>query len=281
MAGSSRIIGSLIASLLCAAPLAAFDNNPWMGDLGQLEADFWGQALVAERLYVEDHSHRRHLQDYAWGVDGQVRFKALWDARIGLSFARPNVHSTGYQASYLQTRYCVLDDIVGDPISMLVGFRLTVPGAWTREILTELYHAPVEGLLLVEVGKEFSRGPFWVSRIWGQLNLGQGTQGFPWIDSNLWLEGQWTGCSGPFANSAQFGLVLDYLAGTGHYNLNPHDFHHGYSAIRYRAADSGARFCYNFDLTHESLQLTYRYRWYAHNFPGHAHIGNLTWVYRF
>jgi hypothetical protein len=43
----------------------------------------------------------------------------------------------------------------------------------------------------------------------------------------------------------------------------------------------GARFRTTYDVIRQTINLTYRYRFYARNFPSHAHITDLAWIYHY
>jgi hypothetical protein len=248
-----------------------------MSEIFQPRMELHTQALIAERLNTQHRSLHRHYQAYQLGGDLSLRFLPTLDAALGLNWVH-TYHHTGYQNAFLQGRLLLLDDEVGDPFCLLLGLRLNVPGAWTRSQHILLYHAPVEAQLLLSLGRSFFTCGDWTHRIWAQVNLGQGTRGAPYLDSQLSLERQWTSC-GLFPATSTLGLLLDYWVGFGHHHLHHH--FHGYSRIAYRCAQLGARFTLLYDLQHQSLDITYRYRPYGRNFPSHAHLADLAWTLYF
>jgi hypothetical protein len=212
--------------LLCglAAQLSAFNNDPWMEEFLSPESELRGQALIAERLNTDSHSHHQHNQAYEWSANFRLRFLPTVDATIGLNWVGTS-HHVGYETAYVQGRYLLLDDLVGDPLSLTMGLQLDVPGAWTRAHRILLYHAPVEAQLQLALGKMFFTSGTWKSRIWGQANLGQGTEGAPFLITQLWWERQWLWahrCGERWVNRSELGFVFDYLAGFGSHSMPLH-----------------------------------------------------------
>jgi len=246
---------------------------PFYGFATQLEPWF-GQDLLVEirpkycyRYYphvnVAGKNVSRHSNDHFLSLS--TSFAALnWiSAEIELDTAASTHTGYSFEDWKFTGRYLFLNDIEGDPISLIVGAsisQVTSPGLHN---ISYYHHGQMEYMAHVSLGKEFSCGQFWISRIWGYLQAGIANRGSPWTDLKIAYD--WNRC-----DLVQYGIFLKGFIGYGSHRLNLHHRFPGYGPIQYRAIDLGAYFNKVFPDWGE-LKLEYILRPWAYNFPTHAH----------
>ncbi len=90
--------------------------------------------------------------------------------------------SFGFRSLALQGRYLCMDDIIGDPVSLSVGFNARYTGHSAITDVSCPYYGDVDFEANIALGREFEvRLSPWRTRLWGFGSLGQANRGSPWL----------------------------------------------------------------------------------------------------
>ncbi len=239
--------------------LFSLETKPWLGNLGEFE--FASAYTYSRFTRVQDARVQPHgpSNDHLLRLDLKVTPSAIWDVQAELELTATPRQSFGYRSAAVQGRVQWFNDIAGDLVSWTTGLNVReVSGVSLRDVSSP-YHAYLDIELTSAIGKEWSKKAYWVARTWGNLAIGMGNQGSPWI-SALWVgEKNWN-------NRHRAILFADGYVGLGikqHVNV---DHFHGWGKFQHRSIDVGAGYQYHFDLWGD-LTLSYAYRVYARTFP--------------
>ncbi len=171
-------------------------------------------------------------------------------------------------------RYQVFDDVIGDPVSVVVGATVRQVFDPGLKNITVFYHGGIEGEFHLSVGKEFSRESMWTSRAWTDCSLGIADHGSPWIKGEVCWEKNW--CETDF-----FKLFAQGIYGLGHHDLHLSRPFNGYGSIRQQAIDVGASYKQLFVCNGSSLTFGYSRRVHAANCPKEVNTVFLTYLHPF
>lgn len=195
-----------------------------------------------------------------------------WCAEIETTFAATRHRSFGFCDARLTGRYQWLDDVVGDPVSLVTGLTVVQSCKIAVHDISCFYHGDFETEIHVAAGKEVACEQFWTSRVWGVLGLGVADVGSPWIRGNFAWEYNW--CD---LHEVEIGAYT--LWGLGGDSLNVNHFR-GYGPIKHYSIDVGL----NYHMTLECggvLGIGYYHRLFARNCPKHVNILELSYLYPF
>lgn len=129
----------------------------------------------------------------------------------------------------LTGRYQFLDDVIGDPVSVIGGLTIAQVFRLARNDISNFYHGGIQGEAHVSVGKEWQCWNFWRSRLWGVGVFGVADIGSPWLRFDFGWEYNWWDIN-------QIGLYLKSRGGFGGRDLKIHHFS-GYGPVAYRVID--------------------------------------------
>lgn len=159
----------------------------------------------------------------------------------------------------LTGRYQILNDILGDPVSLFVGAQIRQVLRLALNDVSCFYHGGLQGEFHAALGKETSCSSFWRMRTWGVVAFGLADHGSPYLKAKCAWESNWWDL-----HRAQ--LFLDTLWGFGKRGLRLHHFR-GYGPVRHDSVDLGGRYTYMLPCGGASLSLGYAYRIFAQNYP--------------
>lgn len=203
------------------------------------------------------HSHD-HLIDLNLGI----QFWSNWEVQIESDFSNTRKLNWGTQRFGLQLRYLLLDDVVGDLVSLSLGLQsYYVPTRNLRDISSP-YHAQGNIELGAAIGKEIDKTYNWLFRFWGFAGIGIANRGAPWIRPLLAAEMK-------FKQRHLFKVFSGGYFGFGHRHKIAIDYFKGYAKVAHRSVDLGLNYTYLFKIW-GTLGFQYAYRPYAHSFPQHA-----------
>ncbi|MEM7174584.1 MAG: hypothetical protein AAF443_01460 [Chlamydiota bacterium] len=248
---------------LVGVALSAFEQSPYFTTL----AEFYFRPSYSYRYYPDinrgfnpcNYSSHDHLFDVNLGV----RFLPNWEAQAEIDFATTRAMSFGLRRTGLQVRYLFLDDVAGDPVSLVAGAQVFyVPTRNLRDVSSP-YHAQGNAELGISIGKEIDRWDHWIAQVYTFLGLGIANRGFPWARCLVVSTFQWK-------KRHRVCLFGEGYFGFGNRDrVNVRRFN-GYAKIEHHSIDIGLRYSYVF-LIWGSLGMQYAYRVYAHAFPERAH----------
>jgi len=170
------------------------------------------------------------------------------------------------EAGWLTVRYAWLDDISGDPISLVTGATLSFPTTHFLHEFSFPYHGHANAELHATVGKEWKRGCDWLVRAYGLSGFGCGERGSPWVHALGVFEYHPLPC-------VLFGTFIEALYGLGNNDLTPH--FNGYGSIGHQNIDLGVKMEYEIRYV-GTLRLLAWHTIHARNFIMDAWGGSVT-----
>lgn len=182
-----------------------------------------------------------------------------YSGEFELITGKTSQHSFITNCEALTLRYLILNDVVGDPLSLSAGISIRHVHHLALEDISNFYHGPYEFELHCAAGKEIACGGYWTSRWWGIAATGIASEGSPWFRANFSWENNWW-------DRHQCQLFANTLWGTGAHQLNLSIPFQGYGSIHHQSIDLGASYSYAFDF-YGTVSIAYAYRVYAQNAP--------------
>lgn len=259
-------------ALLTSLTAQATELAPWYPRNLELQPKltylFQGYNSVRKGYHTEPfHSYNKFLT----GSLGAALLCNL-AAEIETTVARTRGKGLHFDNLRMTVRYQLLDDVVGDPLSVVVGLTGTQVFHRARHDVGSLHHGGIEGALHLAFGKECSCEEFWMNRVWGLVGVGCGDIGSAWLFGHLAAE---KNCF----DRHQVGVFLDWIAGLGHRTLHPHHFG-GYGPVAHRSIDLGLE--YKFRLECDGIiTLAFAHRIFARNYPNNANSYVVSFLYPF
>lgn len=264
-----------IFTVLLAIPglLSARDLTPWLTK----DFEFQPRASIVYQTYPKiatKHEHGTQSADdqfYSMGIE----LSAFdYSAELETTLAHTRRQHYCFDDIRLTGRYRILNDIPGDdPVTLTAGVTLIQAFRHSLHDVSSFHHGQFEAEAHVTVGKETPLEEFWMTHWWAVFAMGLGDHGSPWIRTELAWEKNWY-------DGDQLRLFANTLWGLGGRSISSVKHFGGYGPIDHRSIDLGIRYSHLFDFS-GILSLEYIHRPYAHNFPEHANILQLSFIYPF
>lgn len=261
----------IICSVL-AATISATELKPWIGS--QYSTEFNANCLLQQFRKIDAHcgSRKRPEFDSFYNFGAHVVSSENTTLELEFSLLNTRQRAFGLDSLRLTGRYFLLNDIVGDPISLAAGITFSKIFQDARRNIATFNHGGIACEAHIAAGKEYSCEQFWMTRIWGILGAGIADVGSPWLRANIVWERNWW-------EIHQLRVFADSIWGFGGNNLTLHHFK-GYGSINYQAIDVGMRYGYRF-ANNALLSLAYAKRVYGRNCPLYANLLKLELCYPF
>lgn len=247
-------------TLLCLNGYScAFEIKPWLGD--EYAFDFQTALIYSRYHQVEGAAVQLSApkNDRDLLLDLSFTPSSQFDLQVEVEFAKTNSINWALRSAAFQGRYQVLDDIVGDPLSLTLG--LSVRGA-THHFLKDVstpYASEGNLELFCSAGKEWSKEGMWTMRTYGFAAVGIANRGFPWTRELLVWENNWKDAH----RLSLFTLGNFGFGNEQHVNVNRFN---GWGKVQHQSLDVGIAYGYHFQIW-GVLTASYTYRLFAHNFP--------------
>jgi len=244
--------------------------EPWFTDLYELQ-------LIPEFSYFRytevNHASsqlKTPSNNYLFSVDLGATATEYFSADVEVEFLNTPQHPFNFLSGAVQGRFQWMDDVVGDPVSLVTGISVRgVPHFWLTDLSCP-YHGEINTELSIATGREWSQGPYWRFHLFGYGALGIANIGAPWSRLIGSFQTNWrdTHELNLFANG--------YFGFGGIHEIHPKHFH-GYSSIHHQSIDLGAGYSFLFTLWGK-LSLDYAYRVFARSYP--ERVNTLTLSYQ-
>jgi hypothetical protein len=248
----------LAIALLCTE-LSAFEMKPWLGNYLEFEFD---AAYTYYRFTKVNNACKQISSPWNNQLLAFDLSLPLWETVSLIAeteFAHTPKQPWGYRSAAIEARYQCLDDIIGDPISLVLGFNYRNVSYDSNRDVSSPYHARQNIEANVSIGKEWDYRQWWLFRLFGFVGLGIGSKGSPW---NLFhIEFQ--------ANAPQryyWNLFAESYIGYGGERTVDVNCFDGWGPIQHRSIDLGVGFNYRLSVW-GTIALNYIYRPYAHSYP--------------
>lgn len=258
-------IGFLMMSSICSG----LETRPWFGDAYAF--NFQGAWSYSRFHRVEGASRQPSapVNDRRILLDLGVTAPQNFDVQAEAEFAKTNRVNWALRSGAVQARLGLLDDIQGDPVSLMVGVILRgAPRHFLRDVSTP-YAAEFNAELTCAVGKEWSDGTTWTMRTFGLAAVGQANRGSPWTREIFVWEYNLNDvqCFTAFAEG-NFGFGARRHVDVRHFN--------GWGHFQHRSIDLGLAWGYTISVW-GTLTASYAHRVFAHSFPEHVNFFMLAW----
>lgn len=257
----------------CSQGLYALETKPWLGDVYAFELQ---SAFTYYRFHdVEGASKQLSSPENVrvFSLDlGWTPFPTV-DVQLEGEFAKINQINWGLRSTAIQTRYQLLDDISGDPVSLTFGLNLRyAPHHFLKDVSTP-YASEFNMEVTGSIGKEWAEGPDWRMRIYGLVALGMANRGYPWTrELFVWQYN--------LENTHRFTLFAQGDFGFGkrqHVNVKHFD---GWAKFQHQSLDLGLSYGYKISV-YGVLSASYMRRIFAHNFPENVNFFTLSYCLPF
>jgi len=261
-----RLLATSLFLACVGGMLSATELAPWFGKTLEIEGRATTRVQCYNLLDTKSGSKKHPACDVfvdlsaATAVDLIVNVSAELEAVLAATRHR----SFGFDSFLFTGRYLWLNDVIGDPISLVTGATISKVFRPARHDIGVFHHGGIQCEFHVAAGKEFSCEQFWLSRGWGVLGLGIADQGSPWLRANLAWERNWW-------NRHELKIFMDSLWGLGNRSLNLKHHFPGYGPIHHQSIDTGVRYRIAFE-SGAALSFEYAYRLFANNCPEYVNL---------
>lgn len=264
----------LLSCLISVIPAfaLAIDYAPWFSRDFEIEAQASFLYQTFRSLETSDGNIHYPSYDRFTTLSARTTVLGVIQGEVDVTCADTRHRRFGYDHASFTGSYLLMDDIIGDPLSLTCGITLSQVG---REALSDrgsFHQGRFEGQAFLSFGKEISSGDRWVARGWGSCLIGFADRGSPWLQGMAVWERQY--CDSHFLRLmtiARWGSDNHVLRG-GHFK--------GYGYIQHRSVDLALRYSYRFDIW-GTLNLSYARRLYARNFPQYVNIFEVSYLLPF
>jgi hypothetical protein len=171
--------------------------------------------------------------------DLEFPYSPQWSADIDLHFVDTPRQSFSFSTTAIQFRYLLLDDIVGDLVSLAIGGNIRVVSDRSLKDISCPFNGNASFVANFAMGKEITHFENWCLRLWLYGEAGIANIGSPWIEGKFGLEGN-------HDERHKWSLIIDYVHGYGrkrHININ---HFRGYGRIRHKSLDIDFSYGYQF-----------------------------------
>jgi hypothetical protein len=258
--GICMISKSLFVALIgYSSALTSLDIKPWFGDV--YACSFEGSFAYADFPKVEGAQVQLTAPEQSRTITldlGATPF-SYCDFQMEGEFGQTNHVNWALRSAAFQIRLRPLNDIVGDPCSLVMGVSVrAAPTHFLKDVSTP-YAAQCNLEFTTSVGKEFSLGSHWTLRTYGFLALGQANRGYPWIRP-IWVgEYKWH-------NRHQITLFVESNIGCGGKQGVDVNRFNGWGRFQHQSIDVGGGYGLKMGVW-GTASVFYARRVFAHNFP--------------
>lgn len=257
-----KIICGLLVVAIWPSLCLSTEKKPWLGN--SFEFEFRPSVAVDHYTRIDTKHGTVKKNSYSTLMNLSLSMAILdsFSAEFELLTAKTPQQAFIPSDFRATGRYWWLDDIMGDPISLVIGYTLIAPFKNSRRDLSLWYHGDISSEIHLSIGKEFSCiGSYytWDHRMWLVSSLGIGHGGAPWVGFEAHAEKQ-------FCEENSLDAFVRTLWGLGHRKLDLSHSFPGYGSIHHQSVDVGLCYYYNIPFW-ATLSAEYLCRVYGRNFP--------------
>jgi hypothetical protein len=252
----------ILSFALTTTSLLALEEEPWFGDMCQLQAKASYAYSFFRKVNHGIPQLKKTWHDHLLTLGLEARFPERWSWEIQLEGDATTRRSFGYSSVAAQGRYLWLDDIAGDPVSLVTGLTLREVSTRSLKQLSTPYHGRFSAEGHLAIGKEWTKDCLWHTGLFAFGSIGVPNQGALFGRANLFYLGN-------YCDKIQWRLFALGYFGAGHRREVPTRHFHGYSKIAHRSIDGGAGVSAALGCGGEYgfLYFDYLYRFYARSYP--------------
>lgn len=261
----------LIPLLLTSSWLSGTDLKPWFPRYLEFQSTF----TYLHQQYCDVNEGTRTIYWKSKDDFYTAGIELAYDDYCGeleCTFSSTRRHHLGPDNIKGTLRYQILDDIIGDPVSLVAGVTVAQVFSLSLKDISTFHHGNLEGEFHLSVGKECPCYDTWRSRWWSVAGIGIGDHGSPWLHGEFAWEYNW-------CDRQRVRIYAVGIYGLGDENLDVFLFD-GYGPIMHQSIDFGAMYRYTFACD-GSLSIGYAHRLHARNCPSHVNIYYISYEYPF
>ena len=260
-------------SIMLAVSGVALEHQPWFGDVFQFH--FLGDYTYSRfpsfqngypKLQQPFNSHVIYL-----GLDFSP--SPIWSVDFDIQLADTTKTPFSFRTIAAQGRYLWMDDIIGDPISLVTGVSGRFTTSKNLKDISCPSHGNVDIELNVSLGKEFEASNNWLFRTWFYGALGHANRGSPWVRGILSLETN-------IDDSHKIALFAEGINGYGRHARVDINRFYGYAKVREKAVDVGIRYGYTIGVW-GTLRAEYSRRVLAKSAPQYVNFYSVSYLLPF
>jgi hypothetical protein len=268
-------IKKILFLLVVLFPTLAFtlEVEPWGGNVYQFHflSQYSYSRFTKVNHAVDPLTHPFHANTLYF--DLEFAPSSSWDLDMDVRFSESSKEKFSFRTTAIQARYIILDDIVGDMISLMTGLHLRYVSPQSLRDISDPYHGAFEGEVSLSLGREWASNEDYFIRVFGFGCFGQSISGAPWFREIFGLEGK-------IHHEHKVALFLEALQGFGgHHEIDINHFH-GYGQIHERFVDATFRYGYQFGV-YGTLRLEYSRRFFARICPSQTNTFTVAYLLPF
>lgn len=248
----------LLTSLLFF-PLYAFNELPWTYELWECYFNPSYTYQTYKAIKNSNQKENKSFHNHLLNLDFSILFLPAWELSSVIELSGKHVEFMRLRSLGLQIRYVWLNDILGEPLSLVTGLNIRHVSSKSLKNPNCPYHQKNNIEILITLGKEWSEAFEWKTRIYSLAALGIANSGSPWIRLKAALEKN-------IHDIHSYGISIEGCAGFGHEHFIHIDHFNGYASINHQNIDMGVYYTYTFPIFGQ-LSIFYYYRLYAKYFP--------------
>jgi len=253
-------VRKLLVLLLLFSQAYAVDYSPWFAPPWQFQGTVGTRYEHSKKIQSPKGNFNALSNEYFLDMGLAVTPWPYWNVEAEFAMFHSQEIDFAYQVANITVRYAWLDDIAGDPISLVTGVTVALPGNHFLKELTMPYHGNVNTEIHASIGKEFTCRGEWKRRFWALGGWGFANKGSTWVHGFLAWEESLNACM-------TWSLGSDLLFGLGNEDLIEADFN-GYADIGYQVINLATALNYQIPYV-GTLQGIVLYNVYARNFAEH------------
>lgn len=251
---------SFFLGLFSCCTLFATEYKPWFGPEKLFEIRTPIRYQNYQRVETGDCRTKFHSNDYFLSGSISITPRPLWNGEFECTLGQTTTNGFNIIDEKATIRYLILDDVVGDPVSLTTGLSISHVHPRALHDVSIFHHGRAEFEYHIAIGKEFPCEQFWNVRVWSILGIGVANRGDPWIRWNVSWEKNWW-------NRHQVHFFANSLWGLGHNKLFVASPFSGYAFVRHQHVDLGFRYTYFLFPPYGTISLEYFNTIYARNAP--------------
>lgn len=244
--------------------LNALETQPWLGTVyewqwkGQFTYDRYRKVNNASVQLSHPSNDKFYVMDLSFTPSPSFDFEAE------VEFADTPRQSFGLQSYALQGRYLWLDDISGDPYSLITGFSVREVSRRSLHDVSCPYHSDWNFELTTAVGKEWSKQGWWTTHAYALAGIGIANHGAPWIRALAVIEAN-------RENRNRLRAALEGYFGLGGKEHPNVDHFNGWAHFHHQSIDLAVGYAHHMPIW-GTFGVRYAYRLFAHAFPENVHF---------
>ena len=213
----------------------SIELQPWFGDVYEFH-------FLGSYAYSWFHSVQGSRPPFNQFFQSNLIYLALdfspspvWSVDMDLQFADTSKVPFNFRSAAVQARYLWLDDIVGDPVSLVTGASIRTTATSSLKDVSCPSHGNVDFEVNFSLGKEFDSSDRWRFRTWVFGAVGHANRGAPWVRGTVALETN-------INDVHKWAVFADGVNGYGRHTHINVDHFFGYARVREKAIDLRIRY---------------------------------------